>query len=84
MSAAPSVLFETEPSILVESKEEPKVEQTAIKRRPMPEFLRKALEDRQQAWKEEEARKQVRRESRQRGHQMGYGRKDVPAAIEIV
>jgi hypothetical protein len=76
-----SAVAETESSIMVEGKEEPKAEQLVIKRRPMPDFMRKAMEDRQKVWKEQEARKQVIRESRQRGRQMMHGGKYGSAVV---
>ncbi|MGO7087480.1 hypothetical protein AB9E14_07670 [Rhizobium leguminosarum] len=83
-NSVPSVVVETALSILLESKEEPKAEQIVVKRRPMPELMRKAMEDRQEVWREEEARKQVIRESRQRGRQLVYGGKDGSAVVQTV
>ncbi len=79
-----SVVVGTESSILIESKEDPKAEQLGIKRRPMPEFIRKAMEDRKKAWKQKEAQKQVIRESRQRGCQLVYGGKDGSVVLQTV
>ncbi len=61
---------------------EGKAEQKVIKRLPMPEFMRKVIEDREKAWKEEEARKEAGRESRLLGRQMGLGGKDRAEAIQ--
>jgi hypothetical protein len=84
LNSMSSAVIETESPILVESREEPKAEQKVIKRRPMPEFMRRAIEDRQKAWTEEEARKQVKRERRLHRHQIGYGAKDGAESIQNV
>lgn len=83
-NSVPSVVVETALPMLVESKEEPKTEQIVVKRRPMPEFMRKAIEDRQKVWREEEARKQVLRESRQCGRQLASAGKDREAVVQAV
>lgn len=82
--SASSVVVATESALPVESKEELKAEQLGIKRRPMPEFMRQAMEDRNKAWKQTEARKQVIRESRQRGRQLVYGGKDGSVVVQTV
>lgn len=61
---------------------EGKAEQKVIKRLPMPEFMRKVIEGREKAWKEEEARKEAGRESRLLGRQLGLGGKDRAEAIQ--
>jgi hypothetical protein len=78
------VVVTTESALLVESKEELKAEQLGIKRRPMPEFMRQAMEDRKKAWKQKEARNQVIPESRQRGRQLVYGGKDGSVVVQTV
>jgi hypothetical protein len=83
-NSVPSVVVETALPILVESREEPRAEQIAVKRRPMPEFMRKGIEDRQEVRREEEARKRVLRESRQRGHQLASAGKDREAVVQTV
>lgn len=83
-NSASSVVVRTESSILVERKEASKAEQLGVKRRPMPDFMRKAMEDRQKAWKQDEARKQIIRESRQRGHQLVHDGKDGSAIVQTV
>lgn len=79
-----SLSFETESSLVVERKEVSKAEELGVKRRPMPEFMRKAMEDRQKAWKQDEARKQITREIRQRGSQLMHGEKDGSAVVQTV
>ncbi|MBW0366121.1 hypothetical protein [Ensifer adhaerens] len=76
-----SVNRNTESSI---AREEAKAEQPIIKRTiPMPSFLREAQELAAKAWHEDQARKQAKAESRQRGRQMGYGGKNGSAVVRM-
>ncbi|NTC83361.1 hypothetical protein [Agrobacterium tumefaciens] len=82
LNSMSSAVIETESPIPVENREELEAKQKVIKRRPMPEFMRKVIEDSQKAWTEEEARKQVKRERRLHRHQMGHRAKDGAEAIQ--
>lgn len=51
-------------------------------RRPMPEFMRKAMDESRRDWLEQEARKQFRRETRLRRHQLGVSDIDEAAIVQ--
>jgi hypothetical protein len=84
LNPLPSGGVEPGASILVERKEDLTAERMVIKRRPMPEFLRKAMEDSREVWKEKQARKHAIGESRERGGQLAYGGKDGAAVAQTV
>ncbi|MFK3777273.1 hypothetical protein [Agrobacterium sp. NPDC089420] len=85
-----SIVRNTEPSVVGKTvaSHAPKTQtpiRPVIKRTvAMPAFLRAAQDQATKTWREEEDRKRLRQESRQRDRQMGFGGKDGPAVVQIV